>query len=99
MSDRFAAVIIKRKSDLFEGLRTTLGLAVENIVVAMFVLDIDIDIDEHSDEFKENLEWLDELECEYYSNNKANIQYGFKYLDMTKVVNKLETMDNIIPFN
>jgi len=99
MSDRVVAVIIKRKPDLFEGLRTTLGLAVENIVVAMFVLDIDIDIDEHSDEFKENLEWLDELECEYYSNKKANIQYGFKYLDMTNIVKRLEKMDNIIPFN
>ncbi|ETR68500.1 MAG: hypothetical protein OMM_10469 [Candidatus Magnetoglobus multicellularis str. Araruama] len=96
MSDRVVAVIIKRKHELFEGLRTTLGLAVENIVVAMFVLDIDIG--EHSDEFKENLEWLDELECEYYSNNKANIQHGFKYLDMKRIVKKLEKMDNIIPF-
>ena len=89
------AVLIKRKQDLFEGLRTSLGLAVENLYTHMFVLDVEVNL---TDEYQENLEWLDELECQYYSNNKSNISYGFIYLNYEEIVKKLETMDLVIPF-
>ncbi len=87
------AVLIRKKQDLFEGLRSTLGLAVENFFVSMIVIDVEV---QASDTYKEYLEWLDELECEYYSNNKADEKHGFKYIDIEAIGEKTKTMDLVI---
>ncbi len=87
------AVLIRKKQDLFEGLRSSLGLAVENFFVSMIVIDVEV---QASDSYKEYLEWLDELECEYYSNNIADERYGFKYIDIEAIGEKTKTMDLVI---
>ncbi len=87
------AVLIRKKQDLFEGLRSVLGLAVENFIVSMIVIDVEV---QASDSYKEYLEWLDELECEYYSNNKTDEEYGFRYIDIEAIGEKTKTMDLVI---
>ncbi len=90
------ALLIRNKEDLFEGSRSSLGLAMENFFVHMFVLSADMEMTE---KYKENLEWLKDVDACYYSDNKVNAEkYGFKYVTPEDISEKLKQMDLVIPF-
>ena len=91
------AVLIKDVDQQYEGLRTSLGLLLEAASVQMFVLNHEIgNMDEA---YEENMEFIDEMEGERYSNNQANIdKYGFQPITIEEMVGKLKEADLIIPF-
>lgn len=90
------AVLIKDKERQYEGLRSSLGLLMEFHIVSMIVLNHEIELTE---EYKDNMEFIDEMEGTRYSNVPANIEkYGFEPLELEEIPKKLQENDVIIPF-
>lgn len=91
------AVLIKDVHQQYEGLRTSLGLLLEAASVQMFVLNHEIGTMDEA--YQENMEFIDEMEGERYSNNQANVdKYGFQPITIEEMVDKLKEADLIIPF-
>ncbi len=91
------AVIIKDVDQQYEGLRTSLGLLLEAASVQMYVMNHEIaNMDEA---YSDNMEFIDEMEGERYSNHPANVEkYGFKPITTEELLIKLKEVDLIIPF-
>ena len=67
------------------------------LTVQMFVLNDEIaNMDEA---YEDNMGFLDEMEGERFSNNKANVEkYGFKYATVEQIGEMLREADHVIPF-
>ena len=92
---KYCAVLVRRSEDVWEGIRTTLGLAAHNYWATLYTLNVEIEM---TDALKENLEWLEEMECEYVSNIGENAKYDFKIMSLEDISEELKKMDLIIPF-
>ena len=90
------AVLIKDKERQYEGLRSSLGLLMEFHLVSMIVVNHEIELTE---EYKDNMEFIDEMEGTRYSNVAANVEkYGFKPPSLEEFPGKLREHEVIIPF-
>jgi hypothetical protein len=92
---KHVGVVVAREEDLWQGTRTALGLAVGNYYASLFMVDVAPSMTE---EVQDNLEWLEDMECVYYSDRTENKQYGFTYMPLEKIGKKLKEMDIVIPF-
>jgi len=90
------AFLIRSKEEDWEGLRSTLGLAVEDNPVSLFVLDHEVKM---TDPYRKNLDLVLDLEGEIYSNVPANVEkHGFQPITCEELGQKLKEMDLIVPF-
>ncbi len=80
-----------------DGIRSALGLAVENMYSYGVVLDCEIEeLDEHN---KESIEMLRDMEGEVYSNITANCEKNsFESLTIEELGEKLREMSHIVPY-
>ncbi len=90
------SVLIKDKDRQYEGLRSSLGLLLENHVVSMFVLDHEVEMTE---EYSDNMGFIDEMGGSRYSNVPANVEkYGFKAVTVDELPSKLTGEEVVIAF-
>jgi hypothetical protein len=96
------AFLVNESRDSWEGLRSTLGLLVENLWAACFFIDTPVElIDGKSPEdFQENLEMLADLEGECFTNTRADAdKYEFlTYASLEEMAEKIKTYHLVVPF-
>lgn len=96
------AFLINDPQDTWEGLRSTLGLLVENMWAAAFFIDCELAPPEgkSKEDFDENLEMLLDLEGEAYSNVQANADHyeNITYLPLEEMIAKIKTYQLVVPF-
>lgn len=91
------AILIKDVEQQFEGLRSSLGMLLFNAEVQMFVLGQEIG--NMNAAYRENIEFLEEMEGEYFSDNQANVdKLGFQHATIEEIGTRLKEADIIIPF-
>lgn len=97
MEYKKAFFIIRNKDYALDGMRSGLGLAVENMYSFAHLLDVEIDkLDENN---LDRLEMLRDMEGEVYSNVPANVENnGFEAMSVEELGEKLREMDVIVPY-
>jgi len=87
----------RHKDYAVDGIRSALGLAVENMYSYGVVMDTEIEeLDEHN---KESIEMLQDMEGDIYTTVPANTETnGFELMTIEELGEKLREMDIIIPY-
>ena len=90
------AVLIRDKERQYEGLRSSLGLLLEDHAIDMFVLGHEVDMTE---EYYDNMGFIDEMGGARFSNVTANVEkHGFQRVSLEEVAGKLREHEVVIPF-
>lgn len=96
------AFLVNKSENSWEGLRSGLGLLVENMWVAVFFIDTEVELPaaKSDEEFSENLEMLEDLEGEVYTNVQANVdKWGyFQYMTLEEMLPKIKEYQLVVPF-
>ncbi|MGI9537871.1 MAG: hypothetical protein ACR2PB_12430 [Desulfocapsaceae bacterium] len=87
----------RNKGYAVDGMRSALGLAVENMYSYGVVMDAEMEkLDEHD---LESLEMLRDMEGDIYSTVPANVEKnGLESIDIEELGEKLRDMDIIVPY-
>jgi len=97
MEYKKALFIIRNKDYVLDGMRSGLGLAVENMYSYAHLLDTEID--KLDDNNLDRLEMLRDMEGEVYSNVQANVdKNGFEAMSLEELGEKLREIDVIVPY-
>ncbi len=97
------AILVKESRDSWEGVRSTLGLLVENLWAACFFIDCPVELpaDKSDEEFAENLEMLvEDLEGEVFTTVQADAdKYEFMaYCSLEEMPAKIKQYQLVVPF-
>ena len=97
MEYKKACLVIRNKDYVLDGMRSALGLAVENMYSYAHLLDTEIG--KLDDNNLDRLEMLRDMEGEVFSNVQANVDNnGFEPMSVEELGEKLRDMDIIIPY-
>ncbi len=97
MEYKKVCLIYRNKDYAVDGMRSALGLAVENMYAYGVVMDNEIEkLDEYA---QESIEMLREMEGDIYSTVPANVEKnGFEPLTIEELGEKLRDMSIVVPY-
>ena len=97
MEYKKVCLMYRNKDYAVDGIRSALGLAVENMYAYGVVMDTEIEkLDEHN---QESIEMLRDMEGEIYSTVQANVEKnGFEPLTLEELGEKLRDMTHVVPY-
>lgn len=97
MEYKKVCLMYRHKDYAVDGMRSALGLAVENMYAYGVVMDVEIEkIDERN---QEGLEMLRDMEGDIYSTIPANVEKnGFEPISIEELGEKLRDMSIIVPY-
>lgn len=82
---------------IYDGVRSALGLAVENMYAYGVVMKNEID--EMSEYNKENIDWIRDMEGEVFTIPEGNVEkHGLAKITIEELGQKLKEMDVIVPY-
>ncbi len=87
----------RHKDYAIDGMRSALGLAVENMYSYGALVDLKIDkLDENQ---QESIEMLRDMEGDIYSTEQSNVdESGLEAITIEELGEKLRDMDHVIPY-
>lgn len=84
---------------ILDGVRSALGLAVENMYAYGVVMYNEIDENLMTDYHKENIDWIRDMEGEIFSIPDGNVEkYALVKITLEELGQKLRDMDLIVPY-
>jgi len=97
MEYKKVCLMYRNKDYAIDGIRSALGLAVENMYAYGVVMDVEIPpLDELT---QESIEMLRDMEGDVYSTVPANVEKnGFEALTIEELGEKLREMTHIVPY-
>lgn len=97
MEYKKVCLMYRNKDYAVDGMRSALGLAVENMYAYGVVMDNEIEkLDEYA---QESIEMLRDMEGEIYSTVPANVdKNGFEPITIEELGEKLRDMSIVIPY-
>ena len=97
MEYKKACFMIRNKDYAIDGMRSGLGLAVENMY--SYGVLVDVELDKLDEENVDRIDMLRDMEGEVFSNVQANCdKNGFEALSIEELGEKLREMDVIVPY-
>ena len=97
MEYKKVCLMYRHKDYATDGIRSALGLAVENMYAYGVVMDVEIPkLDEHN---MESIEMLRDMEGDVFTTVKANADNnGFELLTLEELGEKLREMTHVVPY-
>jgi hypothetical protein len=98
MEYKKVCLMYRDKSSAVDGIRSALGLAVENMYAYGVVLD-DVTMDKLNDLNVESIDMLRDMEGDVYSTKKENCDLnGLEPITLEELGEKLRDMTHVIPY-
>ena len=89
--------LLANKEYTLDGIRSALGLAVENMYAYAYVMNNELT--DVSDYHKENIDWIRDMEGEVYSTIDANVENNnMTKISLEEIGQQLRDLEIIIPY-
>lgn len=84
---------------ILDGVRSALGLAVENMYAYGVVMNNEITDEQMTEYHKENIDWIRDMEGEIFTIPDGNVEkHGLVKMTLEELGQKLRDMEYIVPF-